>query len=159
MEKNLLTKEEMVKVKMNALITPIMKYNATTKKHEFVGDVDMRHELAKIYDEEGDTESETKKLRQSHSRLFTLKQAVEYVQNKTGRTFYNKDEIVEMSKKDSEFYLNNFCGGILELRIDNKNVQTQHKYNIDGEARMYKNTELARYEREHKSLPYGELIS
>lgn len=159
MEKNLLVKEEMVKVKMNALITPIMKYNPETKKHEFIGDYDMRHELAKMADEVGDTDAETKKLRQAHSRLFTLTEAVAYVENKSVKKFYNQNEVVEMTKKDAEFYLNNFCGGVLELRIDDKTVVTQHKYNIDGEARAYRATEIARYEREHKALPYGELVS
>lgn len=158
------TKDEMVKIKFNAYITPQVIWNDAENK--FVAKVmekDFVHEYGKLMDEEGDTPDETKKLKKMHTRLWNIKRASDYIygeiNNQNTSQFFYKDQIVELPKKEANFYLGEYCGGIAQVYNGKELVSTPYKYNIDNRAGYYKKDEMARYHREHVALPLAELVA
>lgn len=168
-------KEETLTIKFNALVMPKVKWNAKDKKFEaVVNSIDFRHEYAKLMDEEGDTPEETKKLKRLHTARMSLREATEYIygslNDKDRIQFYYKNETMTLPKNEAEYYLKQYCGGVVTIaRNLGTDKETQkpklefitgpHKHNIDNKQGYYDKNQLARFDREHIPLMVAEIVA
>lgn len=157
------TEKDLVTIKFNAHVTPKVKWNNKEKKFEsFTNSIDFRHEYAKLLDEEGDSPEETKKLKRMHTRLWSLREAMNYIygdfNDKSKVQFYFKGETVTLPKDEADYYMAQTCGGMLKTYRDKQWRVEPYKRNIDEKQGYYEANQMSRFEREHVVVPVAEVV-